>query len=149
MRRLTGTSIVVAAALGAAVAWAGFAPEIETALAKAEYVYIQTERKSGELGKAAEIWFFTEAGALYVGTRPTSFRVRRVQAGRTRARVAVGTPDGPAFDATAALVKDAALAGRMMDAFATKYAEGWKRHEAGFREGFESGERVLVKYTPK
>jgi hypothetical protein len=149
MRKITEALVAVAVTLGTAVAWAGFTPDVDAALATAEYVYIQTERKSGDLGKAAEIWFYTEDGALYVGTRPTSFRVRRVQAGRTRARVAVGAPDGPAFDATAALVKDAALAGRVMEAFAKKYPEGWKRHETGFREGFESGERVLVKYTPK
>jgi len=149
MRRIARTVVAVAVTLGAAVTWAGFTPAIEAALSKAEYVYVQSERKSGELGTAAEIWFYAEDGAVYVGTRPTSWRVRRAQAGRTRARVAVGTPDGPAFDATAAVVKDAALAGRLMDAFAKKYPEGWKRHEAGFRDGFESGERVLVKYTPK
>jgi hypothetical protein len=147
MHRLTAP--LIATALSAAVAWAGFTPAIEAALAKAEYVYIQTERKSGEFGKAAEIWFYPEDGAVYVGTRPTSWRVQRAKAGRTRARVAVGAPDGPAFDATAALVTDAALASRLMAAFAKKYPEGWKRHEAGFREGFKSGERVLVKYTPQ
>jgi len=148
MHRYTRT-LAVAATAWAAVAWAAFSPAIESALAKAQYVYVQSERKSGELGQPAEIWFYAEDGAVYVGTRPASWRVRRVKAGRTRARVAVGAPGGPAFDATASLVKDAALEQRLMDAFAKQYPEGWKRHEAGFREGFESGERVLVKYTPR
>jgi hypothetical protein len=144
--RTTAMALVLVAA---ATALAGFPPGIDEQLEKATYVYVQSERKSGELGAPAEIWFYVEDGAVYVGTRPTSWRVRRIRAGRTRARVAVGSPSGPAFDATAAEVKDAALADRLMTAFATKYAEGWKRHEQGFRDGFRNGERVLVRYTPK
>lgn len=142
-------AFLTAALLAATTALAGFTPDVERALADATYVYVQSERKSGDLGTPAEIWFHVEDGAVYVGTRPSSWRVRRIKAGRTRARVAVGTVDGPAFDATAALVDDAKLADRLMAAFARKYPEGWKRYEQGFRDGFASGERVLVRYTPK
>jgi len=143
-------AITIALALCTRIAWAGgVAPEIEKALDAAQYVYIQSERASGTLGAPAEIWFYVEEGAVYVGTRPTSWRVRRIKAGRTRARIAVGKADGPAFAATGALVKDGALASRLMDDFAHKYSEGWKRHEKGFREGFVSGDRVLVRYRPK
>lgn len=135
--------------VAASVALAAFPPGIEEKLREATYVYVQSERKSGELGAPAEIWFHVENGAVWVGTRPASWRVRRIKAGRTRARVAVGSPTGPAFDATAALVEDDAVAERLMEAFAKKYADGWKRHEQSFRDGFKSGERVLVRYTPK
>ena len=37
----------------------------------------------------------------------------------------------------------------LMAAFAKKYPEGWARHAQGFEEGFKSGERVLVAYTPR
>jgi hypothetical protein len=128
---------------------AGLTPELERALRDATYVYVQSERKSGEWSKPAEIWFHFAGGNVYVGTRPSSWRVRRIGWKRSRARIAVGKPDGPAFEATADVVKDPALEARLMEEFAKKYPDGWKRHEQAFRDGFESGDRVLVRYTPK
>jgi hypothetical protein len=119
------------------------------ALAEATYVYIQSERKSGEWSTPAEIWFYVEDGSVFVGTKPTSWRVRRIGWKRSRARIAVGAPNGPTFDATGTLVHDAALEARLMDAFAKKYPDGWKRYEQAFRDGFKSGERVVVRYTPR
>lgn len=135
--------------LAASPAIAGFTPEQEKQLAEATYVYVQSERKSGEWSKPAEIWFFVDGGKLYVGTRPQSWRVKRINAGRTKARIAIGTVDGPAFEATGAVVKDPAVEEKLMAAFAKKYPDGWKRHEDSFRQGFKSGERVLVAYTPR
>ena len=131
------------------VAGAGLTPELEKALGAAHYVYVQSERKTGEWSKPAEIWFHFEGGKVYVATRPTSWRVRRIGWKRTKARVAVGSVDGPAFEATAALVKDPALETRLMADYAKKYPEGWAKFEASFREGFKSGDRVVVRYTPK
>ena len=71
-------------ALTSAVA-AALPSEIDHALRDSTYVYIQSERKSHQLGKPAEIWFFYDGTAVYVGTRPTSWRVRRIKAGRRRA----------------------------------------------------------------
>jgi hypothetical protein len=130
-------------------ALAGLTPEVEKALREATFVYVQSERKTGEWSKPAEIWFHAEDGKVYVGTRPTSWRVRRIGWKRAKARVAVGKPDGPAFEATAELVKDAALQERMMADFAKKYPEGWAKYEQAFRDGFKSGDRVVVRYTPK
>jgi len=128
---------------------AGLSTEIEKALQESPYVYIQSERKSGQLGRPAEIWFFYEGGAVYVGTRPESWRVRRIKAGRTKARIAVGKSDGAAFEATGAVVRDPALEQRLQETFAKKYPEGWRKHETSFREGFKTGARVLVRYTPR
>lgn len=133
----------------AAVAFAGLTAEQQRGLESATYVYVQSERKSGDWSKPAEIWFFVDGGTVYVGTRPTSWRVRRIKAGRTRARVAIGTPNGPAFEATAALVRDPRLEERLMESFARKYPDGWAKHERSFRDGFRSGDRVLVAYTPR
>ncbi len=145
-RRLLVPAVVLAVVVSA---WAALTPEQTKALQDARYVYVQSERKSGEWGKPAEIWFFLDDGMVYVATRPTSWRVRRVQAGRTKARIAIGSPQGEAFEATAALVKNPAIEDRLMKAFATKYPDGWPRHEQSFRDGFKNGERVLVGYTPK
>ena len=135
-------------ALTSAVA-AALPSEIDHALRDSTYVYIQSERKSHQLGKPAEIWFFYDGTAVYVGTRPTSWRVRRIKAGRRRAHIAVGKPDGPAFDATGDLVHDAKIEQQLLEAYAKKYPEGWTRFADSFREGFKTGDRVLVRYTPK
>jgi hypothetical protein len=74
--------------------------------------------------------------------------VRRIKAGRKKARIAVGKTDGPAFDATGEVVKDAAVEKRMMDEYARKYPDGWSRYAETFRDGFKTGERVLVRYRP-
>jgi len=141
-------ALVFALAFGSA-ALAGLPPDVDQALRDSKYVYVQSERKSGELGAPAEIWFFYDAGKVYVGTRPGSWRVRRIKAGRKRARIAVGKAGGPTFEATGDLVHDTAIEQRLLEAYAKKYPEGWSRFEANFREGFKSGERVLVRYTPR
>jgi hypothetical protein len=147
MRRFASLAVLLATLVTAAAA--AVSPDVDRALHDAKYVYIQSERKSGQLGKAAEIWFYYDGKAVYVGTPPTSWRVRRIKAGRKRAHIAVGKADGPAFDATGEVVKDAASEQKMMEEYARKYPEGWARFADKFREGFKSGERVLVRYTPK
>jgi len=143
------TLALATALLTAAPALAGFSAEQEKQLADATYVYVQSERKSGEWSTPAEIWFFVDGGTLYVGTRPGSWRVKRIKAGRTKARIAIGKVDGPAFEANGAVASDAAIETKMMAAYAKKYPDGWKKHEQSFRDGFKTGERVLVAYTPR
>ena len=146
MRRLAAVACL---AVSVATAAAALSPELDHQLRDAKYVYVQSERKSGALGKPAEIWFYYDGKAVYVGTSPTSWRVRRIKAGRRRAHVAVGKVDGPAFDATGEIAHDPAIESKLMDEYAKKYAEGWARFADKFREGFKSGDRVLVRYTPK
>jgi hypothetical protein len=145
-RRATGVCALILAVVTAASA--ALAPEIERALRDSQFVYVQSERKSGEMGKPAEIWFYWDGAAVYVGTRPTSWRVRRIKAGRRRARIAVGKIDGPSFLAVGELRHDATVEGKLMAEYARKYSDGWSRFADSFRDGFKSGERVLVRYTP-
>lgn len=128
---------------------AAVSPELDRALRESKYVYIQSERKSGEFSRPAEIWFFYDGGAVYVGTKPDSWRVRRIKAGRKRARIAVGKSDGPSFEAVGELRRDAAVEERLLEAFAKKYPDGWSRFADSFRQGFKTGDRVLVRYAPK
>jgi len=141
-------TLVLTVALATSVR-AGLSPELDRALHEAKYVYIQSERKSGALGKAAEIWFYYDGKAVYVGTPPTTWRVRRIKRGRPRARIAVGKAAGPTFEARGEVVHDAAAEQRLMDEYARKYPEGWSRFADKFRDGFKNGERVLVRYAPK
>jgi len=148
MRRLILASVLTA--LCSVPVLAGtLTAEQRAALEKATYVYVQSERASGELGKPAEIWFLVVGDDVYVGTKPTTHRVKRIQAGRTRARVAIGSADGPAYDAVASLSTDEAMEQRLLADFAKKYPDRWPTHAEGFTKGFETGERVLVKYSPR
>ena len=146
MRRLLATVVPLVLV---AVAWAALSPEVDRALRESKYVYIQSERKGGAQSKPAEIWFYYDGKAVWVGTPPTTWRVKRIKAGRKKARIAVGKADGPAFDATGEIVHDSAVEQKLMDEYARKYPEGWSRFADKFRDGFKTGERVLVKYTPK
>lgn len=149
--------VLVAPAPGAALS-----NDLNDQLASAKYVYISSSRKDGKFGKPSEIWFLLVDGSVYVGTRPTSWRVRRIKAGRPRAKIWVGAPNGPSnfnatesdlkgmpsFEASGELVNDAKLQEKMFEVYAKKYSEGWGQHESSFRNGFKDGSRVMVKYTP-
>lgn len=135
--------------LVSAPADARLSAEIEAELEKATYVYISSTRRDGTLGEPAEIWFMVHDGAIYVGTRPTSWRVRRIQWKRPQAKIWVGRRDGPSFMAVGEVVKDPAAEKLMLEKFARKYPEGWAKHAESFREGFKDGSRVLVRYTPQ
>ena len=123
--------------------------DLQKALADSTYVYISSMRKDGSFGASAEIWYMYHDGAVYVGTRPASWRVRRIKAGRPTAKIAVGKSDGPSFTATGSLVNDPAAQAELLKTFARKYPDRWPSHEQNFREGFKDGSRVLVKYVPK
>ena len=146
MRHALAIALVL---LGTNGARGGLAPEVDKALRESPYVYVQSQRKTGEWSKPAEIWFHYEDGAVYVGTRPTSWRVKRIGWKRTKAHIAVGKATGPSFEARGELVKDGAVEARLMADYAKKYPDGWTKYEQSFRDGFKSGERVVVRYTPQ
>lgn len=127
---------------------AELSPELQKTLADSKYVYISSTRKDGSLSQPAEIWYFYQGGAVYVGTRPASWRVKRIKAGRPAAKIAVGTVDGPSFAATGSIVNDPAVQTQLLETFARKYSDRWSTHEKSFRDGFKDGSRVLVKYVP-
>jgi hypothetical protein len=150
-RQLVGLLAItlLAATLSASGARAELSDEIKSALASSKYVYIASTRKNGNLGKPAEIWFLYRNGAVYVGTPPTSWRARRIKAGRPQAKIWVGKTDGPSFMTTGAIVNDPEAQQVMLEAYAKKYPDGWSKFEAKFRSGFKDGTRVLIRYTPK
>src|SRR2546428_10670388 len=123
----------------AAVAAAALSPELDRSLKESKYVYVQSERKSGAFGKPAEIWYFYDAGTVYVASPPTAWRVRRIKAGRRKARIAVGKPDGPSFAATGRTLHDGAIEERLPAAYAPKYPHRWARFAGKFRTGFQAG----------
>ena len=127
---------------------ASLSPEQEKALDSSKYVYIQSARKDGSFGKAAEIWFMYHNNAVWVASPVTTYRVKRIQAGQTKAKVAIGKPDGPSFSATGSIVKDPEANKALFETFAKKYGNDWSSYEKNFREGLTDGSRALIKYEP-
>jgi len=118
-------------------------------LASATYVYIATQRKDGSFGKPAEIWFMYHDGAVWVGTPPTTWRVKRIKHHRPTAKIAVGKPDGPSFAAVGSIVTDPKVADLLFETYAKKYPDRWPGYAQKFKDGIKDGSRVLVKYVPK
>ncbi|HEV8712161.1 MAG TPA: hypothetical protein VGX03_04950 [Candidatus Binatia bacterium] len=127
---------------------APLSPELQKALDSSKYVYIQSTRKDGKLSKPAEIWFMPYNDAVWVATPPSTHRVKRIKAGQTTAKVAIGKADGPSFNAKGSIVKDPEVNKVLFETFAKKYANEWKSHEQNFRDGLANGSRVLIKYEP-
>jgi hypothetical protein len=143
------TALLLALLLAAWPAAADLSPELQKALTDSKYVYISSTRKDGSFGKPAEIWFLFHDGAVYVGTPPTSWRVRRIKAGRPGAKIAVGKPDGPVLLAVGSVVDDPSIQELMIKTYARKYETAWQTHEESFRQGFKNGGRVVVRYVPR
>ena len=122
--------------------------EVEAALETSPYVYVSSQRKDGSFGAPAEIWFMYHDGAVWVASPTTTWRVRRIRAGRTKARIAVGKVNGPTLAAVGSIVTDPALHQAMFRTFARKYPQGWPQYEDRFRRGLADGTRVMVKYRP-
>jgi hypothetical protein len=146
---LAARVVVLVGLLASLASAGGLSPELKKSLAESKYVYIASQRKDGNFGKPAEIWFFYHNDAVYVGTLPTSWRAKRIKWGRPTSKIAVGKQDGPSFEASGAIVKDAEAEKAMLETYAKKYPDGWKQFEEKFRNGFKDGSRVLIKYTPK
>ena len=147
LRRAAIVTTIVATLI-AVSAHAALSPDLEKALANSKYVYISSTRKDGSMSKPAEIWFMYQNGAVYVASPPTTWRVRRIKAGRPQAKIAVGSPTGPSFTATGTIVNDPSLYPVLFETYAKKYPDGWSSYEDKFRSGLKDGSRVLIKYTP-
>jgi hypothetical protein len=74
--------------------------------------------------------------------------VKRIKAGQTTAKIAVGKADGPSFNAKGSIVKDPEANKVMFETYAKKYTNEWKSYEQKFRDGLANGSRVLIKYEP-
>lgn len=117
-------------------------------LSNSKYVYIASTRRDGTFGEPAEIWFLFHDDAVYVGSRPESWRAKRIRAGRARAKIAIGRVDGVAFFADGMIVEEPDVAQLMLQSYALKYPDGWPKYEQRFREGLANGKYVLIRYSP-
>jgi hypothetical protein len=142
-------SLILVCTLTVPVHGAALSPELQKALDSSKHVYIQSSRKDGSLGKPAEIWFMHHNGAVWVASPVTTHRVKRIQAGQTKAKIAIGKTDGPSFTAKGSIVKDPEVNKVLFETFAKKYSDRWSSLEEQFRDGLANGSRALIKYEPE
>jgi hypothetical protein len=122
--------------------------DLQDLLASSTFVYISSTRKDGTLSRPAEIWFMWHKGSVYVASPPTTWRARRIRWGRPQAKIWIGKLEGQSFAATGAIVNEPEAQAALLETYARKYPDGWKKWEESFRTGFADGSRVLIRYTP-
>ena len=133
--------------LGAAVAGAGFAPDVVTALESSKNLYVATRRKDGTPSTVSPIWFMFDGEAIYFTTVPTSHKAKRIARG-SPLLVWVGSEQGPHFVGTAEILRDPALAERMAPAYDRKYWISWLGFFRPRADRIRDGKTVVVKVTP-
>jgi hypothetical protein len=136
---------------------------LEAALEASPYVYVSPLRADGrESSCHGEVWFAWLDGSVVVITGSERWKARALAAGLDRARIWVGDHGtwkgmlganeafrkAPAFEARAALSKDAKLLDRLLATFERKYPDEIGEWRDKMRRGFGDGSRVLIRYTP-
>ena len=128
------------------------------------FVYISPLRADGgESTCHGEVWYGWLDGAVVINTAPGTWKSRALAARRDRARIWVGDHgrwkqmigrneafrSAPHFDARAESAKnDEALLDRLLALYDRKYPREIAKWRDGMRQGYRSGERLLLRYTP-
>jgi hypothetical protein len=136
-------------------------PEATAAsLGSSGLVYISPLLGDGRESRChGEVWFLYDGGGVLIATAGEGWKARSLARGRDRARLWVGDlgpiararpqlAKAPSFVARARLESDPAAFQRLLEGFARKYAREWGRWEARFRDEYNAGERVLIRYAP-
>lgn len=114
---------------------------VEQLLQSSSYIYIATQRKDGELGSFAPIWFMYDKGKIFFTTSPDSWKAKRIAKG-SPVTIRVGTEDGPVLVGTAEPVTDAAYIDAMGEAYNDKYWIAWLGFFRPRSERVSSGKTV-------
>ena len=133
-------------------------------LESSPFVYISPLRADGgESTCHSEVWFGWLDGAVLINTAPKTWKARALAVGRDRARIwvgdhgrvkqMIGTNDAfrsaPHFDARVDSVKGGeALVDRLLALYAKKYPREIANWRDKMRDGYKSGDRLLLRYTP-
>jgi hypothetical protein len=131
-----------------------------TLLEESALVYISPIRSDGRESKChGEVWFTFDQGDVLICTSRTTWKAKALEAGRDRARIWVGDfgrgddvgdryKGGASFLSNVSEAKDRPAFDRLLDTFGKKYPQEWGKWEPRFREGYEDGSRVVIRYTP-
>ncbi len=151
-----------------ALAWparsrAALAPDVAVLLERSGFVYLSPLTSDGGESRChGEVWYGWLDGAVVLITSRTSWKARALARGLSRARIWVGDHgrvgrvlgsgeafrEAPSFEARATQSADAALLDRLMTTYRRKYPNEIESWESRMRAGFESGERLLIRYAP-
>lgn len=152
-----GALLSVAPGRGLAAAPSDLTPALESS----PYVYVSPLHADGSESTChGEVWYAWLEGAVVLITAKNTWKARSLSLGLDRARIWVGDfgrwkrligrneafREGPSFDARAERVRDAALLDRMLATFETKYPDEIADWRDRMRSGYQSGERILVRY---
>jgi hypothetical protein len=132
-------------------------------LESSTFVYISPLQSDGSESRChGEVWFGWLDGKAVITTSAKTWKARAMTGGLDRARIWVGDygrwkrlgvagdafRKGPHFDARAAKIDDPAVLEGLMQTFRKKYPDEIGKWEPKMRKGFETGERILIGYTP-
>jgi hypothetical protein len=131
----------------AAVARAGFAPDVVEALKTSSHLYVGTRRADGSQSKVVPVWFMYDGDAVYFTTAPGSHKAKRIAKG-SPLLVWVGAEDGPHFEAKAELVHDPAVAEKMAPVYNQKYWIAWLGFFRPNPDRVRAGKTLIVKVSP-
>ena len=136
----------------------------ESLLTDSEFVYISPLKTDGSESTChGEVWYGWLDGAVVIVTSKDSWKARSLAKGLGSARVWVGNHGrwkgnlgsrneefrkAPSFDAKLERSKDEALLDELMALYRSKYPAEIAKWEPRFRDGFASGERVMLRYLP-
>jgi hypothetical protein len=139
--------ILLGGIFAAALAGAGFSPDVTAALKTSKEIYVATKRHNGTLSKVVPVWFMFDGDAIYFATLPSSYKAKRIKKG-SPLYVWVGKADGPHFVGPAELVTDPERAAKMAPVYAQKYWIAWLGLFKPNPERVRTGKTVIVKINP-
>jgi hypothetical protein len=129
------------------------------ALAQSKLAYVSPLHPDGKESRChGEVWFFEDRGDVVIGTAADRWKAQAVRKGWSRARIWVGDfgpvsrageayRAAPGFDARAGFDESSETFERLLAIYAEKYPEAWGKWESRFKESYEDGSRVLIRYT--
>jgi hypothetical protein len=133
-------------------------------LEESDFVYISPLLANGQESTChGEVWYGWLDGAVVINTAPSTWKSRALAKGHDRARVWVGNHGrwkrmlgnneafraAPHFDARGESVKgDGALLDALLALYEKKYPAEIASWRDKMRDGYHSGERLLLRYTP-
>ena len=147
MRRMSILMMLLCGVLIAAVASAGFSPEVTKVLQSSKEIYVATKRHDGTMSKVVPVWFMFDGDAIYFATLPSSYKAKRIKKG-SPLYVWVGAADGPHFVGPAEIITDPEVAARMAPVYAQKYWIAWLGLFKPNPERVRTGKTVIVKVRP-
>ena len=111
-------------------------------------IAVTTQRPNGEWSSKSLVWFMSEDNAVYLMTKPTSHKARRVQRG-SQMQVWLENGTAPIFTGPARFITDTALIDRMDQTYRKKYWSAWLFYWAKPLTGrVKSGEIVVIHVQP-